>query len=254
MRFNAAMLGLALGAIVLSSFAPSAMAQRKNSLRHLLDTVEPDLKFTDVPLSEAINFIQDTTDANIVVDWKALEAVNIDRNTLVNMRLRNVSLRKALQVMLSEAGPGNVLTFYVADNVLTITTQEKADSVLFTVVYEVRDLLFVPPSFQLQDASSALSSLGSGGGGGTYSVSQTSASGGGGQTNNNSNIFSGGGNSNTTTTPDTQAAALVKLITDTVRPEIWKQNGGTATITYYQGSLIIRAPISVLEAIGGTIE
>ena len=61
MRFNAAMLGLALGAAVLVSFSTPSFAQRKG-LHRLLDTVEPDLKFTDVPLSEAINFIQDTTD------------------------------------------------------------------------------------------------------------------------------------------------------------------------------------------------
>jgi hypothetical protein len=35
-----------------------------------------------------------------------------------------------------------------------------------------------------------------------------------------------------------------------VRPEIWRENGGTASIQYILGELIITAPLSVQEAIG----
>ena len=59
--------------------------------------------------------------------------------------------------MLAEAGAGNnVLTFYVEDNILNVTTQAKADTVNHLMVYSVKDLLVVMPKFQLQDASSVL--------------------------------------------------------------------------------------------------
>ena len=37
------------------------------------------------------------------------------------------------------------------------------------------------------------------------------------------------------------------MITDTVRPEVWKVNGGNATINFYRGHLIVTAPRSVHE-------
>jgi hypothetical protein len=251
---------IVLGLLLLT--VSPAFSQKAPSLGHVLDQVQPDLKFTDVSLSDAIDFLRDTTQGNIVVDWKSLEAVNIDRNTLINVRLRNVTLRKALSVILSEAGSGNVLTFFVQDNVLQITTQAKADTIMFTQVYDVRDLLVTNPQFSPQDVQNVLSSLGSGGGGGQTYGSSTGGGGGGapsggGQSfsSSSSSAFSSGGSrTQNTNTDDTTGASLVKLITDTIRPEIWKQNGGTATITFFQGNLIVTAPLSVQEAIGGATD
>jgi uncharacterized membrane protein YgcG len=231
--------------------APAVRAQ-SHHIQHVLDKVEPDLKLTDVPLSDALDYIRDTTDTNMVVDWKSLEAVNIDRNTLINLRLHNVTLRKALTIILNEAGAGNVLTFYVQDNVLEITTQAKADSVLYTMVYPVQDLLVTVPNFQLSDVTNLASSISSGGGGTTVGGS----GGGGGSSSNNSlsGAFSGSGSSTNTDTTQQQSDALVKLIMDTVRPEVWRENGGNSTIRFFNGMLIVTAPLSVQEAIGGPVE
>lgn len=51
-----------------------------------------------------------------------------------------------------------------------------------------------------------------------------------------------------------RAEALVTLVRETVRPEIWKENGGNAAVRYYNGNLIVTAPRSVQEAIGGPLE
>jgi hypothetical protein len=232
--------------------APAVQAQSHHT-QHLLDRVEPDLKLTDVPLSDALDYIRDTTDTNMVVDWKSLEAVNIDRNTLVNVRLHNVTLRKALSIILNEAGAGSVLTFYVQDNVLEITTQAKADSVLYTMVYPVQDLLITTPNFQLSDVTNLASSISSGGGGQTVGGGSGASSS---SSNNNlSGAFGGGGSSSSSAqSTQSQADALVKLIMDTVRPEVWRENGGNSTIRYFNGMLIVTAPLSVQEAIGGPVE
>ena len=44
-----------------------------------------------------------------------------------------------------------------------------------------------------------------------------------------------------------RATEIIKLITDTVKPELWQVNGGTATINYFRGMLIVNAPRSVHE-------
>ena len=226
-------------------------AQQVHHVRHVLDMIEPDLNFTNVSLSDAIDFLRTTSDANVVVDWKALEAVNITPDALVNVRLHNVTLRKALNVVLSEAGAGDLLTFYMDDNVLTITTQAKADTILYTMVYSVKDLLIDIPDFQVQDIAQTLNALNTGGGG-----IQAGSQGGGGQTSpvNLSGATGSVSSSNTTQTMDQNGQNLVKLIMDTIRPEIWRANGGTSSISYFHGDLIVTAPLSVQEAIGGPVE
>ncbi len=41
------------------------------------------------------------------------------------------------------------------------------------------------------------------------------------------------------------------LIEAIIDPDIWKDAGGTASIRYFNGMLVITAPRSVQEAIGG---
>jgi hypothetical protein len=247
---------VALSFLGLVCLAPSpAVAQRTNAARHLLDVNQPDLRFTDVTLSDALDYVRDTAGVNLVVDWKSLEAANIDRNTLINLHLHNVSLRKALTMLLNEAGAGNLLTFYVQDNIVQITTSAKADTILYTMVYPVGDLLVQVPNFQVSDVSGAAGSLSSGSSSTTIGGSSTSAGGGlGGGSSGSSNFSSSSGNTANTQTTAQMGADLVALIKNTIRPEIWKDNGGIASIVFFHNSLIVTAPISVQEAIGGPVD
>jgi hypothetical protein len=49
-----------------------------------------------------------------------------------------------------------------------------------------------------------------------------------------------------------RADQLVEMIREIIRPEIWKENGGPASIRYFNGQLIVTAPKSIHEAIGGS--
>jgi hypothetical protein len=239
---------VAVGIVVTSP--ARIFAQQTHHIRHILDQVEPDLNFTNVSFSDAIDFLRISTDANVVVDWKALEAVNITPDALINVRLRNVTLRKALNVILSEAGAGNLLTFYMDQNVLEITTQAKADTILYTMVYPVKDLLLDIPNYQVQDIAQTLNALNTGGGN-----IQAGSQGGGGQGSNiNLSSASSVSSTNTTATMDQNGQALAKMIMDIIRPEIWRANGGNSNITYFHGDLIVTAPLSVQEAIGGPVD
>jgi hypothetical protein len=46
----------------------------------------------------------------------------------------------------------------------------------------------------------------------------------------------------------------VDLIVQTVYPNMWVQNGGKASIRFFNGNLIVTAPRSVHEAIGGPVD
>jgi len=200
----------------------------------------PELNFTGVALEDALEFLRDASGANLHVNWPALEAVGVDRQTPINMRLRNVSLSRVLSLVLSEASAGTgLLTYYVQDNVIHVTTREIADRDMITRVYPVDDLLmeipdFIGPSFDLeQDQGQTSGRGGGGGGGGTSLFSQTTDR-----------------DSDRPTTKNERAQQLIDLITSTIQPDIWAVNGGHANIRYFNGSLIVTAPRSVHESIG----
>jgi hypothetical protein len=198
------------------------------------------MKLTGVTLGDAIDFIRDISGVNLHVNWKALEQENVTADTPVNINLRSVPLRKALNLLLSEASGTDALTYYVDQGVVEITTREMADKKVYTKVYPIQDLTmdvpdFAGPDFSLQSASDQ-SQSGGGGGGGLF-----------GQSGNSSRDKE----KENTTTRDQRGEQLAELVMESVRPEIWAANGGTATIRYFNGNLIVTAPRSVHEAIGG---
>src|SRR5438874_12771016 len=91
------------------------------------DRAMPELRLNSTGLSDVIDFLTDTTGVNFSVDWKALATANVTKETPITLRLGNVSLRKALQLILQQAAGAGVLTFYVDQGVVQITSQEQAD-------------------------------------------------------------------------------------------------------------------------------
>lgn len=98
------------------------------------------LQFEAQPLNELINVLQTEYDIPIVIDQGALDEVAISPETEVSVNLRDISLRSALNLILRQPGLEN-LTFLIDEEVLLITTQEKANERLVVEVYRVDDLI-----------------------------------------------------------------------------------------------------------------
>jgi uncharacterized membrane protein YgcG len=229
---------------------PIFIARGESSARLALDRDTPAVKLDSVAFKDALDFVQDLSGANLHVNWAALQAAGVDKSAVIDLHVRGVPLRKVLNLILSEAAASNaVLTYYIDDDVIEITTLELADKVMVTRVYPVDDLLMdVPdftdaPKFDLSQNQSSSGTMvgGSGGGGGASS----------------GNLFGGGGGGSGETQGATRAERaqqLVDLITSIVRPEIWTANGGPASIRFFNGSLIVTAPRSVQEEIDGPVD
>jgi len=238
MKRIAAAAVLAIVLLPISSYAANVNATVKRALATELGSVN----LANSSFADALDYLRDVTGANINVNWKILNNANITKETPVNVKLRSIPMRKALQLILDEAGAATPLTYFIDEGVIEITTREAADAKLITRVYDVSDLIveipdFAGPDLNLMTQSNSNSGSGSGSG-------------------NSSNIF-GGGNSNGNTNKEPAKTAtergneLVSIVTGTIRPEIWEVNGGTATIRYFRGRLIVTAPRSVQEMIGG---
>jgi len=240
---------LGIFAFVLFTHTPKAKASPSGDARRALNLVLPDVNLTGVTLNDSLEFLRDISNVNLHVNWPALEAAGVSKETPVNVRLRNVALRKVLGLVLNESSAGVPLTYYIDDGVVEVTTREIADKQMITRVYPIEDLILEVPDF-IDAPDFNLQSSGSGGG-----------RGGGGGGGGGGNIFGGGGGSGGSgnggdkgTTRAERAQALIDLITTIVQPDIWQTNGGTAQIRFFNGSLIVTAPRSVHEALAGPVD
>ena len=95
------------------------------------------LEFHETPLSDVVEWLKDQHGIEIQLDNKAISDVGIGTDTPITKRLKGVSLRSALNLMLNELN----LTWTIQDEMLLITTPEEADCMLTTKVYDVADLV-----------------------------------------------------------------------------------------------------------------
>src|SRR5262249_12815185 len=95
------------------------------------------IEVVEMPLKDVVTYLQDTHNIPIVLSLKKLEEASVSADTPVTKRLRSITLRSALRLILKELE----LTYVVRDEVLQITTPEDAESQLITKVYPVGDLV-----------------------------------------------------------------------------------------------------------------
>lgn len=137
-----------------------------------------DFQLIQMPLRQFAEQIEQQHKIQVEIDNKGLIDAGLDPETMeINRDLRGISLRSALRLILKELE----LTYVVQNEVLLITTPDKAGTVLTTKVYPVADLVLAIrnidiPSMPLpfRDIFGGLSTagddtgggLGGGGGGG----------------------------------------------------------------------------------------
>lgn len=96
------------------------------------------LSYTDTPLDEVITDLQQRFAIPMRIDRAALEEVGVNAESPVTVELRDVSRQSALRLILKPLD----LTYIIENEVLLITTPDKADKELLTCVYDVRDFGF----------------------------------------------------------------------------------------------------------------
>jgi Flp pilus assembly secretin CpaC len=216
-----------------------------------LDRALPELTFDGVGFSDVIDFLRDVSGANIFVNWKSLEGAGVDRNAPVTAKLRNVKFSKALNIILDSVGGGTAKLGYTIDEgVIEIGTADELGKNTLTRVYDIRDLIInIPdfnnaPDFSLQSTSNNTAQAGGGGAGGN-SGGQSLFSGTG----------SGQGGAAEGQTRQELVDAIIKLITETVAPDSWRDSGGSVgALRELQGQLIVTQTPENQRALVGLLE
>ncbi|QDT08325.1 hypothetical protein [Planctomycetes bacterium K23_9] len=87
--------------------------------------------FKDLQLDTCLAELSEQTGIDMIIDRRALEEIGLTADTPVTCRLKSVSLRSALRLMLRELD----LTYHIQDEVLEITTIEACEQNLVNRVY-----------------------------------------------------------------------------------------------------------------------
>ncbi|WP_221435361.1 hypothetical protein [Algisphaera agarilytica] len=208
-------------------------ANRETALR-LKKTVP--ISFDANPLESVIDYLRETTGANIFVNWPALiDSGGIEQDQPISLTLNNVPAEKALELVLQQAsstGFGDPIDYSIIDGVVTISTAEDLKRSTDLRVYDIRDLLVQVPSFTDApefDLTEALSNTNSGGGGG----------GGGGDS-----IF-GDDEDDEDDEEEVTRAELIQQITQLIEETVgqfedWEIEGGESTVRELNSNLIIK--------------
>jgi general secretion pathway protein D len=190
------------------------------------------LNFTDAPLEQVFNDLRGWEDINIYVDQLALDQEAVSLQRPVSVKLENVSLKSALNLILKQVH----LTYIIKDEVLQITSESAARGKMQRVTYQVADLVIPipnsagPPAMQTganpYPTPYAPTPV-QGPGGLPAGMAVGSAAGG--------PFASDGGYTNVSKSYATQTREeqLIRLITNAVEPRSWTDLGGAGTIDYH---------------------
>ena len=235
------------------------------------------VQFDDHSARDAIDYLQTRLGINIVGRYLDDRGASdgLDPDALINLDIVEQPALNVIEMVLDQSGDGEPTTWQLRNGYVEVGTKERLSSAAARKIryYPIRDLLFEPTYFDNApelDLNRALQQGnrgggrgggggGRGGGGGGGGGGFGGGGGGGGRGGGGSGGGSGGGGifGDPEDDPDRmseqdKADLLIELILEIVETDSWVDNGGeAASIRYYQGTLIIRAPDFIQRQIGG---
>lgn len=152
--------------ITVKDFDKTGSSPEAEEINRRLASQRVNLNFDATPFLETINFLRDITGLNFVVSKGARDVIETD-SLEVSLRLKEISLKNALQLILSV---NSDLKYAVKDSVVVITTKDADQIELFLEFYEVSDIINKIPDFPAPGLG-LQSPQGGGGGGGAGGAS-----------------------------------------------------------------------------------
>jgi len=150
-----------LTAAILGILALPALAQeggretdpRKQEILNKLNTMRVTVDFTNTPMEEAVAYLRDYTNINIVIDAEVSKN-QTEEQLKVTLRVKDLLLKSVLKLMLTS----RELTAMYKDGVVLIVPKGRIDKAVSLQLYDVRDLLvkiqdFAGPKVELVSPS-----------------------------------------------------------------------------------------------------
>jgi len=243
---------------------------RNTSKSHMLSVLiytDITVNFNEQPAREVINYLQTILGINIVGRYSDdRTGVGLDPEGPITLNATSQPALNVLEMVLAQLEDFEETEWQLRDGYVEVGTKERLSTASAREIryYPIRDLLFEPQMFdnapQL-DLGSALDQGNSGGAGGGGGGGGSGGGGGGGGGAGGGGGGSGGSGGGIFGDPEDEAERIpeaekaqqiIDLIVEIVDPDAWDVNGGEyASIRYYQGTLIVRAPDYIHRQING---
>ena len=111
--------------------------EAERRIRAALSETVPRAEYIDDPLETVLQFLADEKNITIIPDRIEFEQEGISLEEPINLEVAGISFRSVLRLILDDLN----LTYVIEDEVMKITTKEKARQKLSTRVYPVGDLV-----------------------------------------------------------------------------------------------------------------
>lgn len=231
--------------ILCAAFVSQAWAQvqadpRRETLNKLAKRVNVDL--ADARLEDVVQFISTIGSLEFEVYWQDDTGRDgLDKDAQVSIRASNLPILSIVERILTKTntgfgGNGWQLT---PEGIVQIGPKSRLNESATLKVYDIQDLLFEVNNYtevpELDLDAAVQQSQGGGGGGGGQGIFEDTEE----------------EDANQPTTEE-KARQLIDIIQESIDPDEWIDNGGDgASIRYYRGTLLVRAPDYIHRQLGG---
>lgn len=201
-----------------------------------LQTVIPEISLDSMQLLEFFDYLRDLTKINIHVQWDALAETGVEPQKNISMTLRDVTVERLLRLVCSEM-PEAKVDFEIDDGILIVSTRERLSRHLVVAVYDVRDLIGMPP---IAHASTGGAATPAPDGPPPRPQARSFVSGGAPDVSNPAAVPQVSCGAAASVEPASNEMLLIATIENVIDPESWQDNGGIATCRMFDGALIVR--------------
>ena len=244
--------------------AAEEMQTAKPKILGALLTTPMSVDFAETTAKDAFEYFKKNLGVQMIVRFRSDRfPEGIDPEATITLKLESTPALTVLEQMMTQVCTNIPCTWQLKSTFLEIGTKPDLSRPgdLELKLYPVRDILYEAPVFDnapdfnidtalAQGMAMGGGGGGMGGGGGGFGGAGGGGGGmGGGGAGGGGTLFGGGGDSPERASHEELAGKLIKIIQLTVEPEIWLS--GAATIEYFQGSLMVKAPDFVHRQLGG---
>ena len=199
--------------------------------------------FNETEAEQVFTYLKEVTGLDFYIDWKSLDTVGITKSSPISLTFPQIRGDKALDLAL-EAAAGDAANptdaqanhgdWTVEDGIILVASTEALALRRVTIVYDVRDLLFIVPYFDNAPNFNIDAALNQGGGGG--------GQGGGGGGGGGGSLFGSGGDAGIEDQREQILQSLKELIKYLVPEAFWDKGDLTESrLDDFNGNLIVTA-------------
>lgn len=215
MVFLALLLAVVPGSTIFAADETVEDQVKKQTMPQRMQNMLKQVKLDEVPAETAFKWWKANSQIPLVIDWKQLADDGISPTTAITLDLEMVPCHQVLRLIMQQASPGRPMVVQITPWYVEVMTRQTANERLVTKTYRVRDLLWsihdrVPSDDDEDDRDSGRDRR-----------------------------------SSSRSSPSDRGDRLAEVVRTSIEPDVWKENGGNATIVYHDGRLVVRAPLYV---------